>query len=620
MNPIFLFDLDQTLLNFHASEEKALEIISKKYGLAYSKDTYSHFKDYNKSLWLELEKGIISRTDLFRLRFTDFIAQCKGESLGLDPLAINNEFIATMAENGVLMDGALEFIKQVKSTIAGCKIYIISNGATINAKGRINSTGLNAFLDRVFVSEEMGLAKPAKEFFDRVLSSIGAKKEECIVIGDSLTSDMAGAKNASIDSVWFMPQAEACSSIENEMKKYDIDYCANTFDELYKVLKKWAGLIGKKDTELKSTFTLRDYFSYEDKESILTQLQALSKEWGAISFLLSLLKEGSFHQKLGKGSLYLLLDDAKLIGGKPTLASFLTFCERDEIESNLKPWIGFVFTSSAYRGHHLAGRIIEHCMNNAAALYPESEYVYVSSDEKGLYEKYGFEFVGKMKSVWGKDSGIFRKKIKDNPWKDISLSDYENHMSLDSVMQLQMMNEMMKNQFIDFPVDTAMVLGIAGGNGLEHVSKEKYRLVYGVDINDEYLRAVSKRYANLSGTLELLNIDLTNEAQKLPKAKLIIANLLIEYIGYNAFQNVIKQVEPTYLSCVIQINTDEEQWVSDSPYLHAFDRLDEVHCQMEAEKLISSMEQIGYKKLSQKTEPLPNGKALERIDFKKQEQ
>ena len=246
MNPIFLFDLDQTLLNFHASEEKALEIISKKYGLAYSKDTYSHFKDYNKSLWLELEKGIISRTDLFRLRFTDFIAQCKGESLVLDPLAINNEFIATMAENGVLMDGALEFVSKLKSTISGCRIYIISNGATVNAKGRINSTGLNAFLDGIFVSEEMGIAKPAKEFFDRVLSSIGAKKEECIVIGDSLTSDMAGAKNASLDSVWFMPQAGCNSSIENEMAQYDINYCANSFDELYKILKNWTEQISKR--------------------------------------------------------------------------------------------------------------------------------------------------------------------------------------------------------------------------------------------------------------------------------------------------------------------------------------------------------------------------------------
>ena len=163
---------------------------------------------------------------------------------------------------------------------------------------------------------------------------------------------------------------------------------------------------------MKTAFILKDYFSYDDKESILAQLQAHSKEWGAIPFLLSLLKDGSFHQKLGKGSLYLLLDEEKLTDGKPSLASFLTFCDRDEIESNLKPWIGFVFTAPAYRGRHLAGQIIEHCMNNVAALYPESEYVYVSSDEKGLYEKYGFEFVGKMKNVWGEDSGIFRRKIE----------------------------------------------------------------------------------------------------------------------------------------------------------------------------------------------------------------
>ena len=185
---------------------------------------------------------------------------------------------------------------------------------------------------------------------------------------------------------------------------------------------------------MKTAFILKDYFSYEDKESIQAQLQILSKEWRAISFLLSLLKDGSFHQKLGKGSLYLLLDEEKLTDGKPSLASFLTFCDRDEIESNLKPWIGFVFTSPAYRGHHLAGQIIEHCMNNAAPLYPESEYVYVSSDEKGLYEKYGFEFVGKMKSIWGEDSGIFRRKIEKEAnkitYKTLSPLDYDELWTL----------------------------------------------------------------------------------------------------------------------------------------------------------------------------------------------
>ena len=204
-----------------------------------------------------------------------------------------------------------------------------------------------------------------------------------------------------------------------------------------------------------------------------------------------------------------------------------------------------------------------------------------------------------------------------NPWEEISLDDYEKHMSLDSVRQLQAMNAIMKEQFAAYPVDTATVLGIAGGNGLEHVSPDMFRKVYGVDINADYLRAVSQRYTELSGVLECLHIDLINEVEKLPQAQLLIANLLIEYIGYGAFQRAVLQTAPEYVSCVIQINTDAEQWVSESPYLHAFDRLDEVHHQMEEAALTTAMNEIGYSLILQKSCPLPNGKALMRLDFKK---
>ena len=61
----------------------------------------------------------------------------------------------------------------------------------------------------------------------------------------------------------------------------------------------------------------------------------------------------------------------------------------------------------------------------------------------------------------------------NNPWKDINLSDYENHMALDSVQQLQAMNQMMKGQLNQYDIKSAMILGIAGGNGLEHVDTEK---------------------------------------------------------------------------------------------------------------------------------------------------
>ena len=123
-----------------------------------------------------------------------------------------------------------------------------------------------------------------------------------------------------------------------------------------------------------------------------------------------------------------------------------------------------------------------------------------------------------------------------NPWEEISLTDYENHMKLDSVMQLQAMNEMMKNQFHAYPVSSVAVFGVAGGNGLEYIQKDKFKKVYGIDINSDYLKEVNKRYSELDEILECLCIDLINETDKLPKADMVVANLLIEYFGYECFQ------------------------------------------------------------------------------------
>ena len=204
-----------------------------------------------------------------------------------------------------------------------------------------------------------------------------------------------------------------------------------------------------------------------------------------------------------------------------------------------------------------------------------------------------------------------------NPWKEISLDDYENHMSLDSVYQLQTMNAIMKAQFEDYQAETAMILGIAGGNGLEHIRTDKYKAVYGIDINEGYLEKIRERYPMLGNVLRLMCLDLTREAGKLPKAELVIANLLVEYIGYQAFVEAIRQICPRYVSCVIQINGEAEKWVSESPYLHAFDRLDKIHHQMEENALEGEMNKIGYVCKSKSASSLPNGKKLLRIDFAK---
>ncbi len=201
-----------------------------------------------------------------------------------------------------------------------------------------------------------------------------------------------------------------------------------------------------------------------------------------------------------------------------------------------------------------------------------------------------------------------------NPWEEIPLSDYENHMKLDSVMQLQTMSHMMKGQLNAYPVSSVIILGIAGGNGLEHIDKNKYQKVYGIDINSKYLKTVRERYSDISDILECMRIDLINQSNKLPKAELLIANLLIEYIGYECFRKAVEQIQPKYISCIIQINVDNS-WVSDSPYIHSFDDLAKVHRQMEENLLIQTLKSIEYKLLGQMESLLPNGKKLVQLDF-----
>lgn len=201
-----------------------------------------------------------------------------------------------------------------------------------------------------------------------------------------------------------------------------------------------------------------------------------------------------------------------------------------------------------------------------------------------------------------------------NPWEQIDLETYERHMQLQSVFQLQVLNAVMRDQLCRCPAETAMILGVAGGNGLEHVDPKKLRTVYGVDVNAAYLEACTARYPQLNGIFEPLLCDLLDPESRLPEADLLIADLFIEYVGCTCFCRAVRQVRPQYVSCVIQINTDDS-FVSDSPYLHAFDRLDEVHRSIDRNSLTAALRDVGYAPVDEAEAPLPNGKRLLRLDY-----
>lgn len=201
-----------------------------------------------------------------------------------------------------------------------------------------------------------------------------------------------------------------------------------------------------------------------------------------------------------------------------------------------------------------------------------------------------------------------------HPWKEIKLDDYERHMKLDSVLQLQALNEMMKQQFNSYPISSVMILGVAGGNGLEHVDPTVIHRIYGIDINPTYLQACVTRHQSISNILTCLCLDLETQSKKLPHADMVIANLLLEYIGYACFITCIQTIKPTYVSCIIQVNVDPE-FVSESPYKAVFEDLSTIHHQIKEDELINQMKVECYEVVERIERMLPNGKCFIQLDF-----
>lgn len=144
-----------------------------------------------------------------------------------------------------------------------------------------------------------------------------------------------------------------------------------------------------------------DYFQDQRQAHWLEQIAQY--EWRAAKFLAQLLKEGTFHQAVGKGTLLLLADGDRL-------ASFASLAERDCVDAPYGPWIGFVHTAPEYRGQHCAGVLLKHALHLAGQ--HGAEQVYICTDHVGLYEKYGFTYLENRVSIYGEDSRIYTQKTR----------------------------------------------------------------------------------------------------------------------------------------------------------------------------------------------------------------
>lgn len=204
-----------------------------------------------------------------------------------------------------------------------------------------------------------------------------------------------------------------------------------------------------------------------------------------------------------------------------------------------------------------------------------------------------------------------------NPWTEVSLEDYESHMALSEVYQLQTLDAIMHSQFSTYKIESVAILGVAGGNGLGNLEQlPDIKNIYGVDINAGYLRASEERYPALRGRYSTLLADINADCSLLPRVDMVIANLFIEYVGCRNFAAAVGAMAPKYVSCVIQIDT-ADTFVSDSPYAARLGVLDSVHSAVDSEELAAQLVLKGYKPAGIASTKLPNGKYFRRLDFER---
>ena len=201
-----LFDLDDTLFDFHKAEKIALTKTLMHFGIDPTEETLALYSTINAAHWKRLELGEISREEVKVGRYRELF---KTIGVECDPVKATAYYESMLAIGHYFMPGAPELLEELYRKY---RLYIVSNGTAKVQEGRIGSSGIAKYMDGIFISQVLGANKPDKQFFDICFAEIpDFSLSETVIIGDSLSSDIKGGINAGIITVWFNPKG-----IEND--------------------------------------------------------------------------------------------------------------------------------------------------------------------------------------------------------------------------------------------------------------------------------------------------------------------------------------------------------------------------------------------------------------------
>lgn len=201
----FLFlDLDDTILDFHKAERLAIAKTFRSFGLEPTDAVLDRYHVINRQHWERLEKGEITRQQVLTGRFQVLFAEM---GIPAEAEAVAKRYEHNLGIGHYFLPGAKEALDAI---LGKYRLFLASNGTASVQHSRLTSAGLYPYFEQVFVSQDLGANKPSKEFFDACAARIpGYRRENALMVGDSLSSDILGGKNAGMKTCWVNPAGAA---------------------------------------------------------------------------------------------------------------------------------------------------------------------------------------------------------------------------------------------------------------------------------------------------------------------------------------------------------------------------------------------------------------------------
>jgi 2-haloacid dehalogenase len=218
----YLFlDLDNTILDFNKAEAIAIRKTMRQFGLEPTDALAARYSQINDLHWKALERGEMTRDQVVVGRFAAFFGE---QGIEVDAPAVAKTYETFLSQGHFFLPGAEEAVKE--KLYGKYKLYLASNGTAVVQKGRMTSADLYPYFEESFVSQELGHNKPSPEYFRAAFARIpGFDPSECIMVGDSLTGDILGGKNAGLRTVWINPGHKTAP--DHLKPDYELEYLAD---------------------------------------------------------------------------------------------------------------------------------------------------------------------------------------------------------------------------------------------------------------------------------------------------------------------------------------------------------------------------------------------------------